>query len=50
MIEKFFSVSFITLLLINTYFCTVPDPKPELPLSQEELFQNQMGHINSFNK
>merc|ERR1712002_155633 len=28
----------------------IPDPKPELPLSQEEIFQNQMGHINSFTK
>jgi len=27
-----------------------PDPKPELPLSQEEIFQDQMGHINSFTK
>merc|ERR1712055_1103546 len=25
----------------------IPDPKPEQPLSQEEIFQNQMGHINS---
>lgn len=25
----------------------IPDPKP---LSQEEIFQNQMGHINSFTK
>jgi len=28
----------------------IPDPKPEQPLSQEEIFQNQMGHINSFTK
>jgi len=28
----------------------IPYPKPEISPSQEEIFQNQMGHINSFTK